>query len=159
MKYLYHGTIASAAENIITNGIDLQKSRNYLDFGKGFYLTENKGTATKWANRLALFNDESPIVLKFTANFNNLSWHTFKLNGEWQEEIWQQRVMGNDHFEYDVLIGPIADNAINDFSKAARAGKINKSIFIQNIAPNMASKQYVFKTLNGINQLEFRGKE
>ena len=34
---MYHGT------NMVVGVIDLTKSRNRVDFGKGFYLTDKKG--------------------------------------------------------------------------------------------------------------------
>jgi len=41
---MYHGTY------MIVDAIDLTKSRNRVDFGKGFYLTDKVGTARKTNN-------------------------------------------------------------------------------------------------------------
>jgi hypothetical protein len=38
---VYHGTILRYAIDICTNGINLTKSSQYLDFGRGFYTTDN----------------------------------------------------------------------------------------------------------------------
>ncbi len=38
---LYHGTTYRNALDIIQNGINLNKSNLYLDFGRGFYVTPN----------------------------------------------------------------------------------------------------------------------
>jgi hypothetical protein len=57
MKY-YHGT------NMIINAIDLTKSRNRVDFGKGFYLTDKIGTAQIWAIRKVELEGEGiPTIL------------------------------------------------------------------------------------------------
>ena len=40
MMILYHGTIQDSADSIL-RGIDLAKSKASVDFGRGFYLTED----------------------------------------------------------------------------------------------------------------------
>ena len=53
---LYHGTNATSAYSIFNDGIDLSKSMLYLDFGQGFYTTDDKNKAIKRArNKTALF--------------------------------------------------------------------------------------------------------
>ena len=57
MKF-YHGT------NMIINSISLEKSRNRVDFGKGFYLTDKIGTAQLWAVRKAELEGEGiPTII------------------------------------------------------------------------------------------------
>ena len=36
---LYHGTILNHQIDIEKNGINLEKSKSFLDFGRGFYTT------------------------------------------------------------------------------------------------------------------------
>lgn len=38
----YHGTNESSAHNICEHGIDFTKSKKELDFGRGFYMTDDK---------------------------------------------------------------------------------------------------------------------
>ena len=45
MIKVYHGTNLSSAFDISIHGIDLNKSLPNLDFGKGFYTTDNKKKA------------------------------------------------------------------------------------------------------------------
>src|SRR5438132_1018149 len=45
---LWRGSIRTSAEDIENNGIDLAKSRNDLDFGRGFYTTTNKRQALEF---------------------------------------------------------------------------------------------------------------
>ena len=47
---VYHGS------TFIVKNPDVAKSKNYLDFGKGFYVTTLKGQAEKWALRKKLFS-------------------------------------------------------------------------------------------------------
>ena len=57
MKF-YHGT------NMIIDLINLERSRNRVDFGKGFYLTDKIGTAQIWAIRKVELEGEGiPTIL------------------------------------------------------------------------------------------------
>lgn len=47
MISLYHGS------NMVVEEIDLQKTRPYKDFGRGFYLTSMKEQAQKMAQRVS----------------------------------------------------------------------------------------------------------
>ena len=59
----YHGT------NMIIEYISLEKSRNRVDFGKGFYLTDKIGTAKLWAIRKAELEGEGiPTVICYEAD-------------------------------------------------------------------------------------------
>lgn len=43
----YHGTNESSALNICEHGIDFTKSKKELDFGRGFYMTDDKNVAKR----------------------------------------------------------------------------------------------------------------
>jgi len=61
----YHGT------NMLIGEIDLTKSRNRVDFGKGFYLTDKLGTAYNWAIRkVELEGEGTPTVLSYEIDPN-----------------------------------------------------------------------------------------
>ena len=69
---LYHGTILQHAINILENGIDLKKSKPFLDFGRGFYTTPDIEMARNMAFRIAGIviqrrgiNNTFPRVLTF----------------------------------------------------------------------------------------------
>lgn len=78
----YHGTNESSALSICDVGIDFSKSKKELDFGIGFYLTDNIDVARKRAisqtrkyNRIYHKNDK-PAIVTIVINegmFENLS--------------------------------------------------------------------------------------
>ena len=53
---LYHGT------NVDFDEIEIKKTRNYKDFGQGFYLTDIKSQAEELATKRALMFGGTPIV-------------------------------------------------------------------------------------------------
>jgi len=67
--YLYHGTDAKSAENIVKSGIDMNKSdKGY--FGRGFYTaTDEKLAKSNYAD-FADDEDAPGVVLKFQLNSN-----------------------------------------------------------------------------------------
>lgn len=46
---LWHGSTRSAIDQMLANGIDLNRSRLDLDFGRGFYMTTKRSQAERWA--------------------------------------------------------------------------------------------------------------
>ena len=72
----YHGTNESSAHNICEHGIDFTKSKKELDFGRGFYMTDDKNVAKKRAqtqtkkyNRIYRKKDK-PAVVVITINID-----------------------------------------------------------------------------------------
>lgn len=145
MLKLYHGTNQSSALSIITDGIDLSKSKKFLDFGPGFYMTDNIRKAEKWARRKAYILNkrqmlsEKPCIV--TINIDNAMFKSLKCkkfetrNNKWayfiianrigSVEIANQLNLLNHNLEskYDVVIGEIADGSISD-----KAFKIRENI-------------------------------
>ena len=116
----YHGS------NLVIDNIDLEKSRNRVDFGKGFYLTDKYGTAKDWAIRKAALEGEGiPTVLCYEIDPN-----LFELSGlrfpdvpglEWLEFICSNRRTSpscsekrEPRHDYNWLSGPIADDKVVD---------------------------------------------
>lgn len=56
---LYHGT------NVDFDEIEIKKTRNYKDFGQGFYLTDIRSQAEELAAKRALMFGGTPIVQKY----------------------------------------------------------------------------------------------
>lgn len=104
---VYHGTAFDF------KNIDLSKSKNKRDFGKGFYTTTIQVQAEAWAKNIALRNaSEKAYVYVYEFTFNDeLNCKTFSgLTEDWLEFIKQNRALGGVQHQYDVVIGPVADD-------------------------------------------------
>lgn len=107
---VYHGSISKIEFP------NVSFSKKYLDFGKGFYLTTFQKQAEKWASRKA-DRIESGIA---TVNVYDLNedWNDFKVKKfNYDNEAWLDFVClcrkGEDIYkEYDVIIGPVADDDV-----------------------------------------------
>ncbi|MFE2426782.1 RHS repeat-associated core domain-containing protein [Streptomyces sp. NPDC059373] len=116
---LYHGTNKAGADAIIKNGIDPTYSKRNMDFGTGgFYTTNNRTQAEKWAKRIA-GKDGEPAVLHYRvdqAELDKLNNKKFDANsGESLDDwLYKSRKGENKNHGYDSVEGPMLLN-LKDF--------------------------------------------
>lgn len=111
---LYHGT------NADINHIDLTKGLQYKDFGKGFYVTPNRPTAIRMAQKRARLFGGTPTLITYeldeTALHSDLKVKIFpeKACVEWLLFIDANRDRKNSMpiHDYDIVIGPIANDGV-----------------------------------------------
>jgi len=117
---VYHG----GTEEIIK--IDLSKAKSNKDFGKGFYVTNIKEQADKWAEVMADRRKSSGVVTCFKFDESVLDSDEYKVkvfdsNGEeWARFVATNRRNDTNTpiHDYDIVIGPVADDfRYRDFSK------------------------------------------
>ena len=117
---LYHGTDTKVSTP------DLAKCKPFRDFGKAFYLSYNKGLAKDWATKKnpvsAKINDYGIVLNRIESG--NLKIKRFKADEQWAKFIYNNRT--DKKFvrpDYDIIIGPIADNTLqNWFNKIEEEG-------------------------------------
>ena len=111
---LYHGT------NNDIEKIDLSKGLRHKDFGKGFYLTPDKNTAIRMAQKKARLFGGTPTLITYEFNeeslSSNLKVKVFpeKATTEWFLFVDANRDRKNEQpvHDYDIVIGPIADDGV-----------------------------------------------
>lgn len=88
-------------------------SKDFLDFGKGFYVTSFKEQAEKWAKRKALRKNSSAVVSVYNLVLDdtNAAILTFDNSDEkWLDFVCACR-RGEDLYKnYDVIIGNVAND-------------------------------------------------
>lgn len=143
---LYHGTILNHQIDIEKNGINLEKSKSFLDFGRGFYTTPDfkmaKDMALKIAKRNKRLNNPFPTVLCFEYTENpQLNYKIFeKEDMEWAKFILSNRLTpelgiklnltdNNHDLKYDIIIGGTADGNIATIAADLRYEKLQIESF------------------------------
>lgn len=106
---LYHGTAWNFSK------IDLSRSRDRRDFGCGFYTTEHEKQAREWAHIIYLRNSDIAVgefvnVYEFTSNGALRIKRFDDITIEWLDFIKLHRVEGGVHHDFDVVIGPVAND-------------------------------------------------
>ena len=106
---VYHG-----ATEIIKKP-DIEHSKKYLDFGRGFYVTTFEEQAQKWAVRNSMRQEQTAIVnayemLEAWGDFRVLSFE--KENEKWLDFVCACRRGEPLNEGYDIIIGNVADDDV-----------------------------------------------
>ena len=92
---------------------DTVHSRDYLDFGKGFYVTSIREQATKYAQRF-IRRQQSAWINTYNFSFKPSEWKVLELKSydkEWLDFVSKCRA-GRDDTDYDIVIGGIANDKV-----------------------------------------------
>lgn len=181
MKDLFHGTIYDI------KAIDLTQGRGYKDFGKGFYATAIKSHAESIArrNKRRLEAREENIRKRnlefktgiYTAyrynlefddscieNPENLKIKVFdRADREWVRFILMNRESDISMHDYDIVIGPTADEntvtILNTYKEELISTDYADEVLdalVCELKPENLPKQYFFGTNAAIEKLRFK---
>lgn len=148
---VYHGTCAEFEK------IDLKKSHNRRDFGKGFYTTILQSQSEEWAYRLSLREKKNDYyVYEFlfeeapALKVKRFDW----LNEEWLEFIKANRSKGGLQHDYDVVIGPVADDNTMETVQLYIANILTASEAVERLRYNKVNNQVSFHTEKALQYLK-----
>lgn len=152
---LYHGT------NAEFDKIVLEKSRLGKDFGIGFYLTPDKAVAKRQAERKYVQFGTGNISVQTYEwnNYENDNLRILSFDGysiEWAEFILLNRrnKCNKQLHNYDVVIGPIADDTVGFQIRRFEDGIITMQQFVEEIKYHTVTMQYLFATENALKTLK-----
>ncbi len=152
---LYHGT------NMEIKAIDLNQSRIGKDFGLGFYLTTDRNVAFRQAERKFVQYGEGNVrVYEFEVDEETLRTLNVLIFEEYSLE-WAQFVLKNRKnrtrkqvHNYDVVIGPIANDVVGYQIRRVEEGIISEEQFLEEIKFHTVTLQYLFATENAVRLLQ-----
>ena len=103
---LFHGS------NQDFERVNLEKSRDKRDFGRGFYMTTLKDQAVRWAQNMFIRHGGERYVYEFVLDISpGLRIKQFDgLNHGWLDMIKRNRLNGGTQHDYDVVWGPVAND-------------------------------------------------
>ena len=157
MITLYHGS------NVDIKQIDLTLSKPDKDFGQGFYLTDIKEQALDMAKRRCrILGVGEPIINSYKFGESLLDNGILKVRRfeypsvEWAKFIVRNRqaVRDNFHHDYDVVIGPIADDGVAFQLSRYEKGWINIETLAEELKYKKLNRQYYFGTERAIKYLK-----
>lgn len=153
---LYHGTTSLFEEPL------LEKSFNRRDFGVGFYTTVIFEQSKEWAYRRSLREKKQDYyVNKYSFEENkDLKIKRFEtLSIEWLEFVKENRIHGGLQHDYDIVMGPVADDNTMETVQLYISNVITSSEAIERLRYNKVNNQISFHTQKAISQLTFIGRE
>lgn len=152
---LYHGSNAEILR------IDLKESRVGKDFGIGFYLTPDKQVAQRQAERkFEQYGVGEARVYEYTIDDNALQalkvlqFDSYTM--EWARFVLMNRKnrTRTQVHNYDIVIGPIADDVIGYQIRRVEEGIITEEQFLDEIKYHTVTIQYMFATDMAIQSLQ-----
>lgn len=147
---LYHGS------NLHFEKIDLSKSKDKRDFGRGFYTTAIREQAEDQGKVLCdRYKGEGIFIYEVEYTFSDkLSVKTFEgLSEEWLLMVQQNRTLGGVQHQFDIVKGPVADNKTARTIALYIAGIIHTDEAIKRLSFNQVSNQVSFHTDAALSQL------
>lgn len=152
---LYHGTVHEFGTP------DPEMGRERTDFGVGFYTTDSERMADDW---LKGADGKHVNVYEVTlAQIESCVLRIRRYEGasvEWAKFVYANRKNRLRSNKYDIIIGPLADNALNKWFE-----KIDRSeITWEELAGKISlrrynSLQYCFKSKKSVKLLEYASRK
>ena len=154
---LYHGS------NVVIESPNLKFSRKELDFGVGFYTTTNYEQAEQFSEKVVERKGGSRIVNIYDFDDKNLQ--KFKiLEFAEPDKVWLDFVSDNRNSvplqkEYDIIIGPVANDDVFRTLLLYFAGELNANETLSRLKIKRLFNQYVFKNDFILKRLNFAKAE
>ncbi|MDR3189387.1 MAG: DUF3990 domain-containing protein [Prevotellaceae bacterium] len=141
--------------------IDLSKCKLGRDFGQGFYVTKFYQQAEAMAYRVSKWSGKEPVITAF--DFDEVAYEDDDLkllSFDAYNEVWLDFIILNRQnksrkqvHDYDIVEGPVADDAVSirivDYLKS----KISKVDFLEELKFKKPSHQLCFCTFQSLQTL------
>lgn len=152
--FLYHGS------NITVETPKIITANRFLDFGIGFYTTTNYEQALNFAQKVATRRKEGKSIVNIYEFDENKLEKISVLKFENASEKWLDFVSANRTGEkiftdYDLVIGPVANDDVYQTFALYSSGLYIKEQAIDVLRIKKLYKQYVFKTQKAISYISF----
>ena len=151
---LYHGS------TIDIQSVDLAKSKPNKDFGRAFYLSDDRQQALDMAQFRAEFEETDPVVNVYEFDetlFQEFRYKRFETyTMEWAHFVYDHRTepQGLTLHDYDIIYGPIANDRVGAQIARYKQGYITFEEFLSRIQYIKGiTFQYAFCTQRVIDKL------
>lgn len=137
---------------------DLSMRREDIDFGRGFYLTNDFERSAKWACRIV-----TSVVNEYELSLEGLKVHRFAPDVEWLDFVLANRHLSSmtgvfaDYSNCDVLVGPIADDKLFSLLELYEDGVVSADVAVEVMNCMNYGVQYAIKTEKAIQNLTHIG--
>lgn len=161
---LYHGS------NVDIQEINLAMCRPYKDFGQGFYLTVIREQAENMARRVAMLYGGEAVLNQYDLDEKSLMGKDLKIKnfGVKTSEEWARFVKNNRNRKftdvsspesnmdnkYDIVIGPIANDAMAVLFRQYENGMIDFDTMLKGMEYKETTNQYSFHTEKAVQLLK-----
>jgi len=148
---LYHGS------NQCFDVVDLAKSKDKRDFGKGFYTTTIREQAEDWGESLFdRYKGDGIFIYELELEFaKELVIKSYDgLSEEWLLMIQKNRTLGGIQHKFDIIQGPVANDKTARTIALYIAGIINTNEAIERLQYNQINNQVSLHTPAALSHLK-----
>jgi len=150
---LYHGS-----DQVVEKPLILEPGRR-MDFGKGFYVTGSSKQAENWAKTVKQRREsKSAFVSEYEFNESG-ELNILVFDGptdDWLDFVQANRLRDVEH-DYDVVIGPVADEGVYYVLMLYDSGAISKAETIRRMKIAKLDGQVLFHTDKSLESLAYIG--
>lgn len=141
----------------VIDRVDVHHGRKNADFGQGFYLSDDIQFSKRWARQR---KGQTTVLNRYELNLESLKVKYLERDDKWFAYIYNNRSGGKDYWsEYDVIIGPIANDTIYDTFGILTAGILEDDQALQALLIGPEYQQIVLKTEKAASALTFLGAD
>lgn len=137
---VYHGSAVAVNQPLAMAG------RENLDFGQGFYVTDIKEQAERWALRISRQRQEAPLlniyeldIVKAVNNFIYLKFSSY--DQVWLDFIVKSRMGQMPWKSYDIIEGGVANDRVIDTVEAYINGMMTVEMALGQLAQHQPNNQ------------------
>ena len=140
MITVYHGSVVEVEKPLVMLG------RRNLDFGQGFYITDMKDQAVRWATKMAIRRFASPILNIYgfdielvRKNYTYLQFGAY--DKEWLDFIVASRKGHQQWKAYDVIEGGVANDNVIDTVEDYIRGRMSAEAALVELSKHQPNNQ------------------
>lgn len=154
----YHGS------DTIVDSPRILEAKRPLDFGGGFYVTTNEMQAKNWAVKVAYRNNSKRRCINYydfnfeIAKKDLIIIQFKKANEKWLEFICNNR-SGKTIGNYDIVMGPVADDNVYRVIVEYENGDIDKETALKKLKIEKLYDQILFHTEKSLEYLKYINTE
>ena len=153
---IYHGS------NVAVETPRLIPPTRFLDFGSGFYTTMNLEQAESFARNVVNRNEGQgiPTISYYEIDYDKIL-KTFDAlifdhpDDNWLDFVYANRLDKYTGKQYDVVIGPVANDTVYRVLRLFENGDIDRETVIKRLKASKLFNQVTFRTEKVIAQLKF----
>lgn len=153
---IYHGSLE------IVEQPQILEANRPLDFGTGFYTTSSLQQALRWVKlRMEQNNVSKGYINIYEYSYKKgLNIRRFQsANEAWVNFVHANRTMQGYNHDYDIVIGPVANDNVYLSFNLYEAGIISKRELIRRLKTYKLVDQLLFHTEKSLETLEYIGNK
>lgn len=150
----YHGS------DTIVDKPRILEAKRPLDFGGGFYVTTSETQAKSWASKVAYRNNSSHrCINRYEFDLNKAQLELIIINFQKADERWLNFICdnrsGKSTGEYDIVIGPVADDNVYRVVVEYENGDLDKETALKKLKTELLCDQILFHTKKALEYIKY----